>query len=98
MVKKKDIKKIRKILMILTKNPEGLWIRQLARETDLALSTVHYYINCVLDEFIENIGVKDKNGKYFGLRFVKLKPKIRETIEKDGLKKVYKFLEMSKKM
>ena len=98
MVKEKDLKKIKKILLILVKNPEGLWIRQISRETGIALSTTHYYINQVVDGFIENIGVKDKKGQYFGVRIIRLKQKIRENIEKEGLEKVYQFLKMSNKI
>ncbi len=96
MVKEKDRKKIKKILLTLVKTSEGLWVREIARETGIAKSTVHYYIDKVINEIIENIGVKDKSGRYFGVRIIRLKPKIRDTIEKEGLKKVYKFLKISK--
>lgn len=98
MVRAKDVNKINKILVVLLKNPEGLWIRQIAKETNLALPTVHYYINKVINEIIENIGVKDRKGRYFGLRIIKLKPKIKDNIEKNGVKEIINFLKMSKKI
>ncbi len=98
MVRKVDKQKIEKILKILVKYPDGLWIRKLSRETNLAPSTIEYYIHYIIFEITESIGVKDKNGKYFGLRIIKLKPKILETIKKEGFKKIYEFLEFSKKI
>jgi len=92
----KETKKINKILFILAKNPEGLWIRQITRETKMPLSTVHYYIDKVINEIVDNIGVKDKKGKYFGLRIIRLKPKIRDLIEKKEMKKIYKILKICK--
>jgi hypothetical protein len=97
MVKGRDMNKIKKIVLVLIKNPEGLWIRQISKETGLALSTVHYYINQVIDDLVDNIGTKDKKGHYFGLRIIRLKPKIKENIENEGLEKIYKFLKMYKK-
>ncbi len=98
MVRTQDKKKISKILNILIKHPEGLWLRQISKYTGIAPSTVHYYINQTLSEIIENIGVKDKNGGYFGLRIIRLKPKIIENAEKKGLNDIFNFLKLSKKI
>jgi hypothetical protein len=98
MSKKKDIVKINKIIKILVKYPEGVWIRQISKESNLAVSTVHYYITQILDEIIDNIGVKDKKSRYFGIRIIKLKPKIRETIEKKGFENIYNYLKMYNKI
>jgi hypothetical protein len=98
MVRGKDTTKINKIINVLLKYPEGVWIRRISKESKLAVSTVHFYIDSVLSDLIENIGAKDKKGKYFGLRIVKLRPKIRETIEKKGSKIVFNYLKMYNKI
>ena len=98
MVREKDLKKLRKILLVLSKNPEGLWLRQLAKESGLALSTIHYYINTIIDDITVSLGVKDKTGRYFGLRIIRLKPKIQELVEKGEFDKIYKFLKLSNKI
>ena len=98
MVRPQDKKKISKLLRVLIKHPEGLWLRQISKDTKIAPSTVHYYINQTLSEIVENIGVKDKKGKYFGLRIVRLKPKIIENAEKGGLENIFHFLKLSKKI
>lgn len=98
MKREKDLKKVKKILQVLSNNPEGLWIRQMSKESGIALSTVHYYINNILDELVENIGVKDARGRYFGVRIIRLKPKIREIVSSGDFEKVYKFLKMAHKL
>ncbi len=98
MVRPQDKKKISKLLRILIKHPEGLWLRQISKDTGIAPSTVHYYITRTLSEIMENIGVKDKKGKYFGLRIIRLKPKVIEAGEKGGLETIFEFLKLSKKI
>ena len=98
MVRNKDPTKINKIFKVLLKNPEGLWLRQISKESNLAPATVHFYIENILGDIVDNIGVKNKEGKYFGVRVIRLKPKIIETIKKEGLNKVYKYLKMYSKI
>jgi len=95
---KSDKIKIRKILLVLYKHREGLWLRRLSRECKLSVSTVQYYINNILDDFVENLGVKDNKGNYFGLRIIVLKPKIRKIIEEGNFEKIYDFLKMYGKL
>lgn len=40
-----DNKKIKKIEKILKQNPNGLWVREIARKTKLDKSTVSIYLN-----------------------------------------------------
>jgi len=64
-----DENKIKKIKMILMKNPDGIWIREIARRTGICKSTVHFYINKYLEKDIEDtIEVKGNL-----IRFVRLK-------------------------
>ncbi len=98
MVRKKDTTKINKIVKVLLKYPDGVWIRQISKESNIAASTVHFYVENILGDIVDNIGVKNKEGKYFGVRVVRLKPKIKETVEREGLNKVYKYLKMYDKI
>ncbi len=97
MVRTLDKLKLEKFLNVLVKHPEGLWVRKIAKETHISPSTVEYYLQHILSGIIDNIGVKDNKDRYFGLRIIKLKPKIIESIKKEGFEKVYKYLEFSKK-
>jgi len=97
-MREKDLSKISRIIRVLLKYPEGVWIRRISRESKLPVSTVHFYIDNVLSDLIENIGARDRKGKFFGLRIVKLKPKVRESVEKKGLKIVFNYLKMYNKV
>lgn len=94
---KKDAR-VNKIIGLLVANPEGMWLRQLAVETNIPISTLHRYVEYELQDIVESVGVKDKRGKYFGLRIIRLKPKVVEVIESGGMEKLKKFLEMSHNM
>lgn len=86
-----DMDKIRRIINVLLNNPEGIWIRGLAKQTKLPLSTVHYYLENHLNDFITNIGAQDEEGKYFGVRLVKLKKGVKSHMENGtSLKKLMK--------
>jgi DNA invertase Pin-like site-specific DNA recombinase len=64
-----DENKIKKIKNILRKNKNGVWIREIARQTKISKSTVHFYINKYLQKDIEDtLRVKGNH-----LRFVRLK-------------------------
>jgi len=94
---KKD-DRVNKIIGLLIANPQGMWLRQLAIETNIPISTLHRYIEYELQDIVESVGVKDERGKYFGLRIIRLKPKIVEVIESGGMEKLKSFLEMSRHM
>ncbi|MFB6217329.1 MAG: hypothetical protein ABEJ72_10275 [Candidatus Aenigmatarchaeota archaeon] len=76
-----DLDKIKKIIRTLREFPEGIWIRKLSRESELPLSTVHYYIDNVLDSFIVSEGARDSEGNFFGLRLLKLKDGVENQLE-----------------
>ncbi|MDD5181666.1 MAG: winged helix-turn-helix transcriptional regulator [Candidatus Nanoarchaeia archaeon] len=50
-----DTQKIKKILETLKKNPNGIWVRELARKSDLDKSTVSRYITEYLNKEVEEI-------------------------------------------
>ena len=61
-----DNKKIKKIEKILKQNPNGLWVREVARKTKLDKSTVSIYLN----KHLKNKIVARKLGK---LKLIQLK-------------------------
>lgn len=69
-----DPKKIFLILNVLKKYPEGIWFRRISMETRIPTSTVFYYLENVLEPFIENIGYKNDNKRFIGVRIIRLKP------------------------
>lgn len=50
-----DKEKLEKIKRALKKYPNGLWIRELARKSDVSKSTVHRYIRAYLKDDVECI-------------------------------------------
>ncbi len=59
--------KLELIRYILRQNPQGLWVRELARLTNMKKSTVSYYINTHMTDEIEDIHNRSH------LRLIKLK-------------------------
>jgi hypothetical protein len=90
--------RITRIVSLLAANPDGLWLRQLSMQTKIPPASLHRYIENELFDIVDSLGVKDDKGKYFGLRIIRLKPKITEVIETGGIDKLRSFLEMSKKI
>ena len=75
---KPDMKKIFLIIKTLEKINNWVWIRELSRTTKISLSTLHYYLEKHLNQFIEEINTEDllsyeKNKNYPRLRLIKLK-------------------------
>ncbi len=77
MARKLNQEKIRKILEILRKYPEGIWFRQLVRESGLPASTVHFYLK-KLSGIVESVGYVDSEGRFVGIRIVRLKKNFQE--------------------
>lgn len=50
---KPDEKKLEKIVQILKQHPDGLWVREIARQTDLDKSLVSRYLREHLKEEVE---------------------------------------------
>ena len=71
--KEPDLRKIKRILRVLLANPDGIWLRKLSRESRIPLSTVHYYLEGTMSSMVENIGARDDDGKFFGVRLIRLK-------------------------
>lgn len=50
-----DLEKVKKIRQVLSKNPKGLWIREIARKAKLDKSTVSIYLSKYMKNEIENV-------------------------------------------
>lgn len=50
-----DKEKIKKIKAVLAKNPNGLWIREIARQANLTRSTVSLYLEKYMQNDIEDV-------------------------------------------
>jgi len=75
---KPDLKKIFIIVKTLENINNWVWIRELTRKSKLPLSTVHYYLEKHLNQFIEEINTEqflncEKGTNYPKLRLIKLK-------------------------
>ena len=49
--------KIEKIIEILRKNKQGLWVREIARKTDLDKSTVSIYLSKYMKSKVEVLSI-----------------------------------------
>ncbi len=76
-----NLDKLEKLIDTLRKYPDGIWLRKLSRESSLPVSTVHYYIEEKIDSFVESKGAKDGDGRYFGIRLIKLKDGIKNQLD-----------------
>lgn len=76
-----NLNKVKTIIRTLRKFPEGIWLRKLSRESSMPVSTVHYYIDNVIDSFVESRGARDKDGKFFGIRLITLRDGIEKQLE-----------------
>ena len=59
MVRRLDEGKIKRVIRCLIRHREGIWLRNLARECRLSVSTASFYVDNVLKDVVESIGVKD---------------------------------------
>ena len=55
MPRKKDREKIKRIRNVLIKNPQGLWVREIARQAGLDKSTVSIYLNKHMRNEVEKV-------------------------------------------
>lgn len=76
-----NLDKVKTIIQTLRKFPDGIWLRKLSRQSNLAPSTVHYYIDNIIDSFVESRGARDEDGKFFGIRLIKLRDGIKKQLE-----------------
>lgn len=74
-----DEKKILAIVRVLLANPDGIWLRQIAKETQLSPATVGKYLDTILKPLVEesSLGRAEKPL----LRVVKLKVFVIERLQ-----------------
>lgn len=76
-------KKVWTILQVLQQYPDGVWLRQLATEAKMPVSTVSYYIGRLFEPFVDSLGFRRPDGRYIGVRVIRLKPGKRAVTVKD---------------
>ncbi|HUS50980.1 MAG TPA: hypothetical protein VMZ91_12505, partial [Candidatus Paceibacterota bacterium] len=52
-----DKNKIKKIRKVLEKNPQGLWVREIARKANLDKSTVSIYLSKYMKDKVDVISI-----------------------------------------
>jgi len=90
--KKYDFEKIKRIIKVLLNNPDGIWLRKLSRDSKIPLSTVHYYLEGILGNFVDNIGAMDEEGRFFGVRVIRLKNGVFNQLSSGNMDKTLKKL------
>jgi len=71
--KKPNYARIKRIISVLLSNPDGIWLRKLSRDSKIPVSTLHYYLDTHMKNLVENIGARNEEGNFFGVRLVRLK-------------------------
>lgn len=74
-----DEKKILSIVRALLANPDGIWLRQIAKETQLSPATVAKYLDTVLKPLVEESSLGSTEKPL--LRVVKLKAFVIERLQ-----------------
>ena len=73
-----DDKKIAVIIGVLYNNPDGIWLRRIAREAKMDDHTVARYVNSVLRPLVEDVSLAGENKAM--LRVIRLKPFVIEKL------------------
>ncbi len=74
-----DEKKIIAIVRVLLAHQDGVWLRQIAKETQLSPATVAKYLDTVLKSLVEESSLGHAEKPL--LRVVKLKPFVMERLQ-----------------
>lgn len=91
-----DSKKIGKIVSVLAANPDGIWLRRIAKEAGYSPSTVSHYIETVLAPLLDETSLG--SGKPL-LRVIKLKPFVLERLhEGRDIGQIMKILKLMSKI
>lgn len=68
-----DFAKMTAVLALLKEFPDGIWLRKIANDLKLSTSTVSKYVDGPLRDLLDNIGYKNEDDNYVGIRIIKLK-------------------------
>ena len=92
-----DKHKVVKIIEVLARNPDGIWIRRIAGELKLSPTTVTKYIDTVLKPLVEDVSLGG-SGKPL-LRVIRLKPFVLERLhEGKSIEQTMKILHLMNKI
>lgn len=92
-----DNKKISAIIGILISNQDGMWVRQIERETGIHHSTVSKYLDTILKPLVEDVSLGG-TGKPL-LRVIRLKQFVIERLNQgQGIDQIMKTLRLMSKM
>jgi len=88
---KNDPQKIIKIVQVLSKYPEGVWIRRIAKEANVNHKTVSRYLAGPLATLVEESSLGNAEAKPL-MRIVRLKPMVLDRLHQgDTIKKVLRL-------
>jgi len=73
-----DERKIANIIGVLYKHPDGMWIRQIAREAGINHATVIRYIDSILRPMVEDVSLGSEKRI---LRIIRLKSFVIEQLQ-----------------
>ena len=92
-----DERKISKIVTALATNPDGIWLRRIARDTSYSPATVAHYLEGVLAPLIEDVSLGGI-GKPL-LRVVRLKPFVLGKLQEGrDIRQIMKLLRLMSKI
>lgn len=91
-----DEKKISRIVTVLAANPDGIWLRRIAKESGYSPTTVSHYIGTILAPLLDDVSLGA--GKPL-LRVVKLKPFVLEKLQEGrDIRQIMKILRLMGKI
>lgn len=91
-----DESKIAAIIGVLYSNPDGIWIRRIARETSMDNKTVSKYVDTVLKPLVEDVSLAGEKKPM--LRVIRLKPFVIEKLaEGRNIQQILKVLRLMSK-
>ena len=92
-----DERKIRKIVSVLAANPDGTWLRRIAKETGFSPTTVAHYLEGPVAPLLEDVSLGSGNKPI--LRVVRLKSLVIERLQQgDDLRKIMRLLKLMGKV
>lgn len=91
-----DEKKIGKIISVLAANPDGIWLRRIAKEAKISPSTATLYVEGILATLVEDTSLG--TGKPL-LRVIRLKPFVLEKLQEGrDIRQIMKILRLMGKI
>lgn len=88
--------KIRKIVLVLAANPDGIWVRQISKLSGYSPPTITHYIEGILAPLVEDTSLG--TGKPL-LRVIRLKPFVLEKLQEGkDIRQIMKILRLVSKI